>query len=190
MSKQLLEAALFMADGPVSIKKLSSVTGLKSSKVKKLLKEIEKKYDQDFGMTLEKFPQGYKLSVRKEFLSQVAPLTPHSDLSRALLRTLAIVAYKQPVKQSDIVKVIGNRTYEYIKALEDKGLVSSQKFKRTKKLKTTKQFNDYFDVNLEEAKKKMEEAVEDVNIDEGAADITGTDADSQGTEEGDPGSQG
>lgn len=189
MSKALLEAALFMTDEPISVKKLAAVTGMRSDKIRKLLKEIEARYKEDSGIFLEQFQDGYKFSVRKEFLPHVAPLTPHADLSRALLRTLAIVAYKQPVTQSDIVKVIGNRAYEYIKALENKGLISGEKFVRTKRLRTTKQFDEYFGVDLKEAKEQMEGIVRS-GKDEGAVDVTGADAGSQRAEKGAPGSKG
>ena len=85
-------------------------------------------------------------------------MTPYQDLSRGLLKVLAIVAYKQPVTQSDIVKVIGNRTYDYVKTLTQKGLIKSIKHGRTKALVPTKEFANYFGVeNIEDLKSLFKE---------------------------------
>jgi segregation and condensation protein B len=73
------------------------------------------------------------------------------------LRVLAIIAYHQPIKQSDIVKVIGNRTYEYVKELEERGLIKVEKKSRTKTLSTTPHFEDYFGINKDQVRKEFEE---------------------------------
>src|SRR3989339_322861 len=72
--------------------------------------------------------------VKSEYVDKVSHLTPHADLSRGLLRVLSIISYHEPVSQSDIVKVVGNRTYEYVKELESRGLVKSEKKSRTRML--------------------------------------------------------
>ncbi len=91
----------------------------------------------------------------------MSELTPHADLSRGLLRVLSIIAYHEPISQSDIVKVIGNRTYDYIKELEEKGLVKTEKKSRTKLISTTPHFEEYFGAKKHEIKKEFEESVED-----------------------------
>jgi segregation and condensation protein B len=70
-----------------------------------------------------------------------------------MLRTLAIVTLKQPVKQSIIVRYQGNKAYGYIFELEKKGLVKAEKFGRTKLVTTTSDFEKYFGKSSEELKK-------------------------------------
>jgi len=107
---------------------------------------------------------GYKLIVKTEYMSNVSTLTPHSDMSRGLLRVLSVIAYHEPIKQADIVKVIGNRTYEYVKELHEKGLIKIEKKSRTRILTTTPKFEEYFGTKKEELKKVMEEKDDGKNI--------------------------
>ena len=66
------------------------------------------------------------------------------ELSRAELKTLAIIAYYAPVKQSDVVKIRGNRAYEHVKKLEEMGLIRTEKQGATKVIYLAQGFYDYF----------------------------------------------
>ncbi len=66
---------------------------------------------------------------------------------------LSIVAYHEPIKQSDIVKVVGNRTYEYVKQLEELGFIKIEKKSRTKLLSITLRFEEYFGAKAGEIRK-------------------------------------
>lgn len=151
MSKRLIEAALFIAEEPLSLVKLSHLVNLSTKKVKKLLEELKKEYS-DRGIEIVETEKGYEMRVRKEYLSKVKDLTSYRDLTRGVLRTLAVIAYYQPIKQSKVVKIRGNRAYEQVRELIDKGLVRAKPSGRTKLLETTQYFKDYFD--LEELKFK------------------------------------
>jgi len=89
-------------------------------------------------------------------LNKVASLTPHSDLSEGMLRSLGIIALKQPATQSDVVKIQGNKAYGYIKELERRGLIKTEKFGRTRKLITTKEFERYFGKSINEIRESLQ----------------------------------
>ncbi|MBN2517349.1 MAG: SMC-Scp complex subunit ScpB, partial [Candidatus Altiarchaeota archaeon] len=55
-----------------------------------------------------------------------------------------LIAYKQPISQSKVVEVIGNRAYEYIKELRKKEFITIRKKGRTKVISTTGRFRKYF----------------------------------------------
>lgn len=151
-----LEAILFTTEEPLGTEKLANRLGTKEEKIRKIIKKLEKKYEnEEHGITLLK-TDGYKLIVKSPYLDDVSDLTPHSDLSKGLLRVLSIIAFHQPVKQSEIVKVIGNRTYEYVKELERRKLIKAKKHKKTKKLTTTPHFEEYFNVKSKDLKQLME----------------------------------
>jgi segregation and condensation protein B len=156
--KALVEAALFVSDMPLALEKLSEVTGIDQSEVENILQEIDLELSSSkHGIELVKTPEGYELRVKPAYRDKVARLAPFSDLSDGMLRTLAIVAIKQPVKQSLIVRYQGNKAYGYIQALERKGLVKTEKFGRTKLVTTTPDFEKYFGKSKEEIKRFMEE---------------------------------
>jgi segregation and condensation protein B len=157
----LLEAILFTTSEPISLESIQKIMKIRKDSIEKMMRRLEEKYASDeSGIRLSSIG-GYKLVAKDEFVEKVSNLTPHSDLSRGLLRVLSIIAYHEPISQSDIVKVVGNRTYEYIKELEDRGLVKAEKKSRTKVLVTTPRFEEYFGAKKHEIKKEFEESIED-----------------------------
>ncbi len=149
----LLEAILFTTSDPMTFGELQKLVHARKIELEALMKALSDRYSRDeFGIRLSDYG-GFKLIVKQEYAEAVAPLTPHADLTRGLLRVLSIVAYHQPIKQSDIVKVVGNRTYEYVKELEEKGLLKIEKKARTKLLSTTPHFDEYFGAKAEELRR-------------------------------------
>ena len=76
-------------------------------------------------------------------------------------KTLAIIAFKNPVLQAEVIKIRGNKAYDHIKLLKDEGLLISEKSGRTKLLKLTPQFYDYFDIAEPQLKQKFEQIKEE-----------------------------
>ena len=161
--KALVEAALFVSDTPLSLERLANIVGIGTEEdVAVLIKEIQEDLSKtERGTELISTPEGYEFRVKKPYRETVAKLAPLADLSDGMLRTLAIVAAKQPIKQSLIVKYQGNKVYDYIKGLSDKGLIKAEKFGRTKILNTTPGFEKYFGTSSEEIKKMMETALKE-----------------------------
>lgn len=157
-TKALLEAALFVSDQALSMERLSKILGIGSEEeVKKLLEQIKAELTKEAsGIELAETPEGYELRVKQEYREKVAKLAPLADLSDGMLRTLAIVAAKQPVKQSLIVHYQGNKTYGYVVRLEEKGLIKTEKFSRTKLIRTTPEFEKYFGKSSEEIKSMLD----------------------------------
>ncbi len=160
--KALVEAALFVSEKPLSLEKLLSIATISEDEVKqiilKLKEELEKK---DRAIDLVETPEGYELRLKPEYRDAVAGLAPFSDLSHGMMRTLAIVAVKQPIKQSLIVKYQGNKTYGYVVNLENKGLIKTEKSGRTKLITTTEGFEKYFGKSASEMKKFLKEKIEE-----------------------------
>ncbi len=160
--KALIEAALFMSVKPLSIEDLEKISNMKKEDVIAILEEIKKDYEkEDRGIHLLKIGDTYKFYVKPEYIRYVRHLTPYSDMKKGLLRVLALVAYKNGITQSDIVKVIGNRTYEYVKELENRRLIKTVKQGRTKVLVPTKEFAEYFGLKSPEEIKNFFKGVID-----------------------------
>ena len=152
----LLESILFTANEPVLMNDLEKYLKMNREGVESLLNKLRERYaSPDSGIKLYD-SEGFRLVVKGEYLDRVSHLTPHADLSRGLLRVLSIIAYHEPINQSDIVKVVGNRTYEYVKNLDARGLIKGERKGRTKILKTTPHFEEYFGAKKDEIKKMVE----------------------------------
>jgi len=163
--KALIEAALFMSENPLSIKELSKICGITSKeKIKQILDELKAELsDKSRGIDLVLTGDGYQFQVKTQFANKVSNLTPYSDLSSGTLRSLGIIALNQPISQSDIVKIQGNKAYNYIKTLEKKGLIRTEKHGRTKIITTTREFENYFGTSIDVIQEKLKEGINDRN---------------------------
>src|SRR3989344_196490 len=162
----LLEAILFTTTEPLTIEELQKLTRSRKDELDRLLTEMQRRYeDEAHGIKLSDIG-GYKLIVKSEYMANVSNLTPHADMSRGLLRVLSIIAYHEPIKQSDIGKVIGNRTYDYVHELEERALIKVEKKSRTRILTTTPRFEEYFETKREELKKNLEEIKEEEKLEQ------------------------
>ena len=155
--KALIEAALFVSETPLTINTLSKISGVEStSEIKAILDEIKRELEiSSRGIELALTGEGYQFQVKDQLLDKVANLTTYSDISKGALRTLSLVALRQPILQSDIIKIQGNKAYNYIKSLEKKKLIRAEKAGRTKKINTTKEFERYFGKSIDEIKDKL-----------------------------------
>jgi segregation and condensation protein B len=109
--KQILEGAILAADGPLSIDLMIQLfEGEQPSRaeVRQALKEIEDSCEGR-GFELKAVASGYRFQVRKEYAEWVSRLWEERPqrYSRALLETLALIAYKQPLTRGDIEEVRG-----------------------------------------------------------------------------------
>lgn len=157
--KELLEAALFMAKDPLMIDEIGRILGIGSlGLVKKMLEDLKRDYSKG-GIEVVQLPGGWQMQVRAEHLPHVAHLTPYSDIKEGSKRTLAIVIYKEPIKQSEIIRMQGNKAYLYIKILVKKGLITAEKQGRTRILKTTKDLEDYFGMSRADIKQRLVEGM-------------------------------
>jgi len=110
--KSILEAVLLAADEPLNMAALDSVFSdderPSHGKISKALKKLEQDYSER-GMELKEVASGFRIQVREEVNPWVARLWEERPqrYSRALLETLALIAYRQPITRGDIEEVRG-----------------------------------------------------------------------------------
>lgn len=157
--KSIVEACLFAAGKPVKIDELSSLVGTRSLEyVEKLVEYLSREYEErDSAIEVVRvLDDSFAMQLKTDVYNRVQDFSPRSELSSAILRTLALIAYKQPVKQSEIAKIIGTQSYDYIRKLIDRNFVTSEPSGRTKILRTTKTFAEYFGFETDEPKEIKE----------------------------------
>lgn len=157
--KNRVEAVLFTTGRFLTLEEISLLTGISQLD---LIKEALEKLIQEYNAketSLEIIKQGmqYKLGLKKDYMHLTTKLLSTTELEKPVQETLALIAYKQPVLQSLIVKMRGNRAYEHITKLKDLDFITSEKFGRTKKLNVTSKFYDYFDIVYDKLKEKFKE---------------------------------
>ena len=110
--KNIIEAALLAAREPLTVEKMVSMFPAESrpsrQAVTEALKVLEQEY-QERGIELKRVDRGYRFQTREKYAEWIARLQQERPprYSRALLETLAIIAYKQPVTRGDIESVRG-----------------------------------------------------------------------------------
>jgi segregation and condensation protein B len=125
--KRVLEAALLSAQQPMNLADLKKlfVEDVASEVLRKLLDEIR---DEWSGRPAELacLASGWRFRTRPEFLPYLDRLNPEKPprYSRAVLETLAIIAYRQPVSRGDIEDIRGvTVATQVIKTLEERGWI-------------------------------------------------------------------
>ena len=126
-AKRVLEAALLCAQEPMPVNELRRLFAdeLGADTVRMLLEELRQDWNER-GLELVTLSNGWRFQSRldvREYLERLNPERP-PKYSRAVLETLAIIAYRQPVTRGDIEEIRGvTVSTPVIKALEDRGWV-------------------------------------------------------------------
>ena len=146
----LLEAALYVAGRPLDLKTLGAVIGTRSRrKTRRLARMLMKKYRNEETPleVLELGDKRFVLQLKKEYTPKVRKLSIRPLLSTGPLKTLSYVAFRQPVLQTQVTEVRGSHAYGHLKQLEDMDLIMREKAGRTRLLRTTEFFADYFSLS-------------------------------------------
>ncbi len=146
---KLIEAILFVAGKFLSFSELIAYSNLDSISIRESLKKIKEKYSKD-DSSLELIERGdlWKLDVKQEYHWIVNKLATGSvEFTKAEQQTLAIIAYKQPIKQSVIIKIRGNKAYDHIHKFLELGLIKSKKEGHTNILTISEEFYNYFNLS-------------------------------------------
>jgi len=146
-SLMLLEAALYVAGRPLDLKTLGSILKTRSRKkvqmLARMLIEDYKKRDTALEI-LELEDNRFVMQLKAEYTPEVRRLAIRPLLSKGPLKTLSYIAYRQPVSQAQVIDVRGHHAYAHLKQLEELNLISREKAGRTKIIRTTSFFADYF----------------------------------------------
>jgi segregation and condensation protein B len=124
----LVEAALMLADEPLSARRLAGLAGLRdAAEAGRLVERLRELYRADgSAFQVEELAGGYQLLTRPEFhpwLARLRPAAPQGQLTAAAQETLAIVAYRQPVTRADVEAIRGVGSNDVLERLLEKGLV-------------------------------------------------------------------
>ena len=143
--KSKIEAVLFVTSRAMTIKEISEILSQDELSVESALLDLMFDYSSRDGALEIDDEDGYILQVRQEHLDIVEKLCP-VELKPAVLKTLTVIALKQPIRQSYLKELRGASAYEHVAELLEKGMISKNKDKngRSFNLRTTKKFEEYF----------------------------------------------
>ncbi|MDO8460458.1 MAG: SMC-Scp complex subunit ScpB [Nanoarchaeota archaeon] len=143
-SLRKVEAALFISGRFMTIQELVALTDVNPIILKKSLADLQDKY-KDAGISVIQQDNLWKMDVSEDFIWMVNKLaTGSTEFTKAEQETLAMIAYKQPMKQSVLIKIRGNKGYDHIKHFVELGLVNKKKTGHTAELTLSEKFYEYF----------------------------------------------
>jgi segregation and condensation protein B len=146
-SERIVEAELFSAAKPVTVTDLQTASGLDARTIRAALKKLTDEYnDSDRAIEIAKMGPRYAMQVKKDFREPAARLA-NLKIPKDVLKTASLIAYYQPVLQSKMFDLIGNRIYDDVKQLVDLGLVKSKPKRKSVELTTTKKFIETFGID-------------------------------------------
>jgi segregation and condensation protein B len=143
--KAKIEAVLFLTDKPIRAQAIARIINEDVQNVRKALIELIHDYEEREGGLEIADEDGYSFQVKEQYASLMDEFLP-VELSAALVRTLSAIAIKQPIMQSEIIRVRGAGAYEHIRELVNRDLVAKKEDAggRSPLLSTTKKFQEYF----------------------------------------------
>jgi len=150
LQQQLCEAALYVSGRPLDTKTIGSVIGARSEeKIKGIVRSIKERYEKsESPIQILELPDGrFVMQLKPEVAKHVRRLSNRPLLTPGPLRTLSFIALRQPIPQSRVIAVRGKLAYQHVKQLKEMDLISFEKLGRSKTLRTTVTFADYFNLN-------------------------------------------
>ena len=155
-TKAAIEALLFISEKPLMIDQIKGVfEDIEPGKLREIVLELKHDYENaQRGLRIAEVAGGFQIVTSleaAEILKKFYKLRDAQRLSKSALETLAIIAYKQPMKQSVLVKIRGNKAYDHLSKFLEQGLIVKKKTGHTYDVSLSESFYEYFNVPRGEA---------------------------------------
>jgi segregation and condensation protein B len=143
-----IEAILYLKAQPLTLAAIAELVGCNKKTAEAGLMDLIGDYaHRETALEIAETSTGYSLQLKEAFHGLVQHLVP-VDLGVAALRTLATIALRGPISQTDLVDFRGSGVYDHVKELVEQGFVSKRRQANGRSfwLQVTDQFYQYFQV--------------------------------------------
>ena len=141
----LLEATLFSAGRSLNLTELSENLGYEEDEILESMKNLQSTIKRRRGGGIQVVEIGGKWAMEvKPGIAEHLPKETKSELPPKLLKAAALIAYHQPMPQSRLVELLGQRAYDHIRELAQAGLIGRRRDGNTRRLTTTRRFSEMF----------------------------------------------
>jgi len=173
MLKSKVEAILFLTDKPMRAQAIARIVNEDVQIVRQAILDLIHDYEERSSGLEIADDNGYIIQVKDEYASIIDEFVP-MEMPVSLIRTLSAIAIKQPVMQSEIIKIRGAGAYDHIKELMVRELIIKKEEGRSPTLSTTKKFQEYFRLSHDAKSLRTQLRKEDKVA---AKELEGTDGD-------------
>jgi len=158
LRRNLIEGALYAAGRPLDVEELSTKLEIPKKEVEELVRVVAFDYlEREGALIVAQIGEKYQMQLRPELTETVSKFAKGGAIAERYLRTLTVIALKQPILKSTVIKLRGSGAYEHVKYLLDNDLISAVKKGRSAELTTSDKYADMFGLpkNKEELKRMM-----------------------------------
>ncbi len=170
--KNQIESLLFASGRFIDMNTLLNLTGASGKQVlKNNIVKLKQEYDErNSPLMVVEEKDGWKLTVREGYLPLVRKIVSETELPKTVLETLAIIAWKAPVLQSEVVNIRHNKAYDHISELMELGFIRKEPQGRSYMINLMEKFYEYFDVegskNIRDVFNKVVGKAEQTKVDD------------------------
>jgi segregation and condensation protein B len=141
-----VEAALFASAKGLRIVDIAKQTGLTEEAVRVALKSLSVEYERmGSAIKIAKLDSEYAFQLREEYAHYTERFS-EAEISKGVQRTAAVIAYHQPVLQSELCRTLGPRVYDDVRRLIDLDLIKGTPKGQTLELTISKKFAEHYGI--------------------------------------------
>lgn len=150
----LLEATLFGAGRSMSVSELCESLGYDEDEMLDCLYSLRSTLKRRRGGALQIAEVGERWAIEvKPEIAEHLPKEAKTELPKKLLKAASLIAYHQPMSQSRLVELLGQKAYDYVRELAQYGMIDRRKDGNTRRLTTTRRFSEAFGCPYTDRKK-------------------------------------
>ncbi len=150
----LLEATLFGAGRSMSVSELCESLGYDEDEMLDCLYSLRSTLKRRRGGALQIAEVGDRWAIEvKPEIAEHLPKEAKTELPKKLLKAASLIAYHQPMSQSRLVELLGQKAYDYVRELAQYGMIDRRKDGNTRRLTTTRRFSEAFGCPYTDRKK-------------------------------------
>ena len=144
-NKNLIEGGLYASGSPLDIEELSTKLEMPKKLTEELVNELAFEYlERNSALIIAQVGEKWQMQLKPEYTEQVSKFAKGGGIAERYLRTLTVIALKQPIMKSLLIKLRGAGAYEHVKYLLDNDLISAVKKGRSQELTTTDKYSEMF----------------------------------------------
>lgn len=144
-----IEAILYLKGQPLSLAEIADCAGCDRTQAEDAMIELMSDYaHRDSALEVIETPTGYSLQLRSSCKNLMQDLIP-AELGTGSLRTLAAIALKSPILQTDLIILRGSTAYQQVHELVELGFIAKRRQTdgRSYWLEVTDKFHQYFEID-------------------------------------------
>ncbi|MDO9537519.1 MAG: SMC-Scp complex subunit ScpB [Thermoplasmata archaeon] len=150
---ELVEAVLFSAGKPISVKDICEATSLEEKTVRSALRKLMRSYEtRNTAIDIVNIAHKYSMQLKPDYALETEEVA-QKELDREVTKTAVLIAYYQPMHKKELIGIVGEKVRDHVDVLIKMKLIYQNRTNKGYILETAPKFFEFFGL---EAKSKEE----------------------------------